>query len=98
MHRYARLIGAAVVAVGLAVLISFGYYASASMGDFRKAQMFHERNPGNAMYDAQFFVAASQLLFLVGGAAGGLLLALNGATWIALGSAVRALQRDGSTR
>ena len=98
MHRYARLIGIAVLAIGLAILMSFGYYASAGLGDFHKAQMFHERNPGNAMYDLQYFVAASQLLFLIGGAAGGALLALNGATWLALGSAVRALQRDGSAR
>jgi hypothetical protein len=94
MHRYARLIGIAVLAVGLAVLISFGYYASAGMGDFRKAQMFHERNPGNAMYDLQYFVAASGLVFTIGGAVCGVLLTLNGLTWIAVGGVARQLERE----
>ena len=80
MHGYARMIGTVVLAIGLAVLVSFTYYAVSSFGEFKKAQMVHERNPGNAMYDLQFFVAASQLVFVVGG-----LLALNGLTWIAVG-------------
>ena len=101
MHRHARLIGTILLAVGLAVLLSFGYYAVATHAEFRKAQMFHERNPGNAMYDLQFFVAASQLMFVVGGALVGVLVALNGATWIALGGLHRAeprpVQRTGGS-
>ena len=88
MHRHARTIGTIILAIGLAVLASFSYYAFAGYGDFQKARMFRERNPGNAMYDLQFFVAASQLVFVVGGAFGGALLALNGLTWLALGAAV----------
>ena len=85
MHRYARMIGTVLLAIGLALLMSFTYYAVSSFGEFKKAQMVHVRNPGNAMYDLQFFVAASQLVFVVGGAFGGALLALNGLTWIAVG-------------
>lgn len=92
MHRHARMIGTVVLAVGLAVLASFAYYAIANLGEFRKAQMVHERNPGNAMYDLQYFVAASQLVFVIGGAVGGALLALNGLNWIALGAAARQLE------
>ena len=89
MHRHARMIGTVLLAIGLAVFVSFAYYAVADVADFRKAQMVHERNPGNAMYDLQYFVAASQLVFVIGGAVGGALLALNGLTWIALGAAAR---------
>lgn len=86
------MIGTVILAIGLAVLISFSYYAYVNLDEFRKAQMFHERNPGNAMYDAQYFVAASQFIFVGGGAIAGLLLALNGVTWIALGTAVCRLE------
>lgn len=94
MHRYARMIGIVTTAVGLAILLSFSYYAYGRMGDLHKAQMYQQRNPGNAMYDAQFFVAASELVFVIGGAISGFLLTVNGLTWIALGSAVRSLERD----
>lgn len=95
MYRHARLIGIVLVAMGLAVLLSFGYFAIGSHAEFQKAQLFHTRNPGNAMYDLQFFVAASQLLFVVGGALVGALVAINGATWMALGSALRRLDAGG---
>ena len=92
MYRHARMIGTIILAIGLAVLLSFGYYAVANLAEFHKAQMVHERNPGNAMYDLQYFVAASQLAFVIGGAVGGLLVALNGLTWIALGGTARRLE------
>ena len=50
--------------IGVAVLIGVrcGQFARPTdSGDFRKAQMLRERNPGNAMYDLQFFVAASRI-------------------------------------
>jgi hypothetical protein len=92
------MIGTVILAIGLAVLASFAYYAVADVGDFRKAQMVHERNPGNAMYDLQYFVAASQLVFVIGGAIGGALLALNGLTWIALGRVARRLEPEAPGR
>lgn len=95
MHRYARMIGVVITAIGLAVLISFSYYAFGRVAELQKAQLYQQRNPGNAMYDAQLFVAASQLGFVVGGAVTGLLIALNGLTWIALGSAVHRFERGG---
>jgi hypothetical protein len=97
MHRHARMIGTVILALGLAVMVSFGYYTVATFGDFRKAQMVHERNPGNAMYDLQYFVAVSQLVFLLGGTLGGMLLALNGATWIAVAGVARTGGRGGSS-
>jgi hypothetical protein len=89
VQRHARTIGTIILAIGLAVLASFSYYAFAGYGDFQKARMFRERNPGNAMYDLEYGRHAAQLAFLVGGAFGGVLLALNGLTWLALGGAAR---------
>jgi hypothetical protein len=89
LYRYARPIGMAIAGVGLAVLIGFGSVTVLTAGDFHKAQMVRERNPGNAMYDLQFFIASTRLAFLISGAVGGGLLALNGATLFALGTAVR---------
>jgi hypothetical protein len=98
MFRNARAIGIVIAGVGLAVLLGFGGVALHNLDEFRKAQMVHQRNPGNAMYDLQYFVAASQLMFVLAGAVIGGLLALNGATWIALGTAARRLEREAAGR
>jgi hypothetical protein len=92
VYRHARRIGIVISGIGFAVLLGFAGVAVKNLGEFHKAQMVHDRNPGNAMYDLQFFVAASELVFVIGGAVAGALLALNGVTWIALGSAVRRIE------
>lgn len=95
----ARTIGMVIAGIGLAVLIAFAAAALQSVlpssGDFRKAQMVRERNPGNAMYDLQFFIAATRLGFLVAGAAGGGLLALNGVTLMLVGRGLPDAGRTG---
>ena len=96
MVRHARTIGIIIAGIGLAVAVGFTSVAVSGMGDFNKAKLVRERNPGNAMYDLQFFIATVQLAFVVSGAVGGALLTLNGLTWIAMGSAVRRLDGDGS--
>ena len=85
MLRRARIIGMVIAALGVAILLGFGVVAVEGSADFRKAQMVRQRNPGNAMYDLQFFVATSQLAFLVSGTVAGGLLALNGLTLILVG-------------
>jgi len=87
--RRAGTIGIVIAAVGVAVLIGFGAVAIEGSGDFRKAQLLRERNPGNAMYDLQFFVATSQVAFLTSGAVAGALLALNGLTLMLVGRLAR---------
>lgn len=94
MLRRARTIGIVVAAIGVAVLIGFGAVAVEGIGDFRKAQLVRERNPGNAMYDLQFFVATSQLAFLTSGAVAGGLLALNGLTLLLVGQLARGARRE----
>jgi hypothetical protein len=98
MYRQARTIGMIIAGIGLAVLVGFTSVAIGGMGEFNKAKMVRERNPGNAMYDLQFFIATVRLAFLVSGAVVGALLTLNGATWIALGTAVRRLEPAASGR
>jgi hypothetical protein len=92
------MIGVIIAGIGLAVVIGFTSVAVSGMGDFNKAKLVRERNPGNAMYDLQFFIATVQLAFVVSGAVGGVLLGLNGLTWIALDGAVRRLERDHAGR
>ena len=87
-----------IAGIGLAVVVGFTSVAVSGMGEFNKAKLVRERNPGNAMYDLQFFIATVQLAFVISGAVGGLLLAVNGLTWMALGSAMRDLDRDGAGR
>jgi hypothetical protein len=93
MLQRARLIGIVLAGVGLAVTLTFGgvalQSAVPSSGDFRKAQMVRARNPGNAMYDLQFFIAATRLGFLIAGTVSGGLLALNGVTLVLLDRAVQ---------
>lgn len=102
MLARARTIGVVLAGIGLAMLLAFAatavQSALPSTGDFRKAQMVRERNPGNAMYDLQFFIATSRLAFLVAGAVGGALLALNGLTLMLLGSAMRRLDEPADRR
>jgi hypothetical protein len=71
------------------VLVGFGAVAIEGSGDFSKAKLLRQRNPGNAMYDLQFFVATSQLAFLTSGAVAGGLLALNGLTLMLVGRLAR---------
>lgn len=89
MLRRAGTIGMVIAAIGLAVLIGFGAVAIEDSGTFSRAKLLRERNPGNAMYDLQFFVATSQLAFLTGGAVAGGLLALNGLTLMLVGRLAR---------
>ena len=89
MLRRAGTIGIVIAAIGVAVLIGFGAVAIEGSGDFSKARLLRERNPGNAMYDLQFFVATSQLAFLTSGAVAGALLALNGVTLMLVGRLAR---------
>jgi hypothetical protein len=96
--RHARTIGVIIVGIGLAVVIGFTSVAISGMGDFNKAKLVRERNPGNAMYDLQFFIATVQLAFVVSGAVGGVLLTVNGLTWLALGGALRRLEQDRPAR
>jgi hypothetical protein len=87
-----------VTGIGLAVLVGFTSVGVGSIGEFNKAKLVRERNPGNAMYDLQFFIATVRMAFIVSGAVGGALLALNGATWIALGTVARRLESGAPQR
>jgi hypothetical protein len=84
MSGIAKAVGTALVAAGLAALIGFSVFV---MRDerFEKAALFKERNPGNVMYESQYFAAFTIHTFLVSGAICGALLALNGTTLLLLG-------------
>ena len=85
MARTAKTVGMILLAVGLAALIGFSAYVVRDE-QFSKAALLKERNPGNVLYESQYFVAATIRVFLIAGAVGGALLALNGATLLLVGS------------
>lgn len=87
MVRVVRMAGVALVAVGLALLVGFSVYAVRDER-FQKAGLLKDRNPGNMLYESQYFAAATIHLFLVSGAVAGGLLALNGMTLFLVGSVV----------
>lgn len=93
MAKLSKTIGGALVAVAIALMIGFSYFAI-SNEDFRKAALLKERNPGNALYEIQYFAAATVRFFLIGGAVAGLLLALNGVTLLLLGRVTAAHDDD----
>jgi hypothetical protein len=98
MLARAHTIGILLAGIGLAVLLAFAGVAIQNVwleGEFRQAQLGRERAPGNAMSDLRFFIVATRLEFLIGGAVAGLLLALNGLTLIMLGRLTRQLHRGG---
>ncbi|MGD9763032.1 MAG: hypothetical protein AB7V27_04880 [Candidatus Binatia bacterium] len=98
MLSRARTLGLVLIGVGLAVLVSFTAVAVQGVGDFRGAQLAHDRNPGHAMYDLQFFIATTRMGFLLFGAAAGGLLALNGWTLALLGRLAEARETAGGSR
>jgi hypothetical protein len=96
MAKVSTTLGAALVAIAIALVIGFGYFAI-SNEEFRKAALLKERNPGHAAYEIQYFAAATIRFFLIGGAVVGVLLGLNGVTLMLLGR-VAAAQHEGVGR
>ncbi len=69
---------------GLAAVVGFSIFALRDE-HFAKASLVHERNPGNAMYELQYFTAFTLHVFLIAGAVSGALLAINGTTLLLVG-------------
>lgn len=84
MARIAKFFGLLLIASGLALAISFAA-VTLRQEDYAKAVLLMERNPGNVMYESQYFVAAVWRAIYVGLTACGTLLALNGASFLLLG-------------
>lgn len=93
MVKVSKGLGAALIAVAIAMVVGFSYFAISNQ-EYRKAALLKERNPGNAAYEIPYFAAATIRLFLIGGAVAGVLLGLNGVTLLLLGRV--AAQHDGS--
>lgn len=81
MARAAKAIGVTLLAIGLAVLI--GFSVSVVRDDrYDKTALLKERNPGNMLYESQYFVAATIRVVLIAGAVSGVLLAIQGVTFL----------------
>jgi len=84
MARACTVVGSVLAILGVAVALLF-IVVIARDDVYRRAQLIATRNPGNAMYDAEFGVARIRRGFETVGVVAGLLLALNGATLLGLG-------------
>ena len=84
MSRLCKALGSILAALGLVLLVTFAFFVVRDE-HFQKASLLKERNPGNVMYESEFFAAFTIHVFLVGGAIVGALLALNGATLLLVG-------------
>lgn len=95
MARISKALGATLVAIGLATLVGFSVFAARDER-YSKAVLLKERNPGNMLYESQYFVAATVRMFLLAGAVAGGLLTVNGVTLLLIGSvAARQESRTG---
>jgi hypothetical protein len=93
MARVVKLVGLLLIASGLALSISF-VMVTIRQEDYQKALMLMERNPGNVMYESQYFVAAVWRAMYVGLAACGALAALNGVTFLLVGAVAGRQERQ----
>ena len=85
MARACTVIGGILVVLGL--VVALGFLVAIQRDDaYAKAAMASARNPGNVMYEAEFRGAQVRRGFEVMGVAVGVLLAINGATLVALGA------------
>jgi len=84
MGRGCKVIGAALVAIGIAVAVAL-VFVMARDEAYRRAELAYTRNVGNAMYELEFRGAQVRRAFEGMGVVAGILLALNGATLLALG-------------
>jgi hypothetical protein len=91
VSRVCKIVGAAIGVLGLVLLLTFGFFVVRDER-FQKASMLKERNPGNVMYESQFFAAFTIHVFLIGGAVAGALLALNGITLFITGQTAARLE------
>jgi len=84
MARACKWGGTVLTVLGLAALIAC---AAAVVRDqkYGRAALARERNPGNVLYEAEFKGAQAERAFVLIGGALGVLLAVNGATLIAVG-------------
>jgi hypothetical protein len=88
MSLACRLIGGLLIVLGLAGTLTL---ATVMVRDqsYQHAALAYERNRGNVMYEAEFKGAQVRRAFELVGAALSFLLALNGATLVAVGIMAR---------
>ncbi len=84
MSRFSKILGMVLLGAGLAAVVGFSTFALRDER-FDKAALLRDRNPGNVMYEGQYFAAFTLHVFLIAGAVCGALLAINGTTLLLVG-------------
>jgi hypothetical protein len=85
MARACKVVGGFLVAIGVTVAVSF-VTLMARDDDYAKKELVVARNPTNDVYKLEFGFAQIRRGFHLVSVAGGVLLTLNGATLVLLGS------------
>lgn len=86
MSTALKVIGTLLCAAGLLVTVYFGHAITTAREAYGRAALAAERNPGHAMYQAEFGRVQIERGFQMTFASLGVLLALNGATLVGLGT------------
>ena len=94
MARACKLIGVALLTLGLGVALAF-LIVMARDDAYRPAQLAYTRNPGNVMYEAEFRGAQVRRAFEGVAVLTGILLAVNGGTLVGLGAVAARVRRQG---
>ena len=95
MARACQLIGGALTILGIAIALTFMIVMRRDAAFFR-AELAFSLNPGNVMYEAEYRGAQVRRAFEGVAVGAGMLLAVNGATLVGLGTVAARLRRPGS--
>lgn len=85
MTRVCKIVGSLLVTLGILASVLSLMAVSRDADSYNHAALAVERNAGNVMYEAEFGKAQLKRAFELVGTSLGVLLALNGATLVALG-------------
>ena len=93
MARFLRILGAVVIAVGLAVAAVAGWLVAGNE-HFAEVAAAYARHPEHALFQGEYWAAAARHYGLLGAVAGGLLGGLSvGGTLLALAELLRRVPR-----
>jgi hypothetical protein len=94
MSTALKVIGSLLCAAGLLVTVYFGHAIAAASEAYNRSALAAERNPGHAMYQAEFGRVQIERGFQLTFASLGFLLALNGATLFGIGAIAKRVGRN----
>ncbi|MBI3785231.1 MAG: hypothetical protein HY270_17705 [Deltaproteobacteria bacterium] len=92
MASACKITGMLLCALGLLLAIMFAVFMVRDE-EYKRAALTHERNPGNVLYEAEYKGALVKRAFESIGGIVGILLVINGATLLGLGTLAQRVPR-----